>query len=100
MLEHAHGHLVVWNAIVGRESGGFVVQRVQRTIADLAAIDLEALAFPGSAEQRDLASQYIAGAFMAVLTWWLDHGASLAPLEVDRVFRRLVMKGLATSSAS
>ena len=63
-------------------------------IADLAAIDLTALAFKGSAQERELAAQYIAGAFVAVLRWWLDQGAQLPPTEVDAVFRRLVLRGL------
>jgi hypothetical protein len=40
-------------------------------------------------------AQYVAGAFMAVLTWWVDRGARQRPAEVDTLFRRLVMRGLA-----
>jgi AcrR family transcriptional regulator len=95
MLEHARDHLPVYASIVGRESGGFVVQRIHGTIADLAALDLKALGFKGAPEQRSLAAQYIAGAFMAVLTWWLDQGAKVPPQEVDDIFRRLILRGLA-----
>ncbi len=95
MFEHARGHLSLYGAIVAKESGAFVLQRIHRTIADLAGLDLKAMAFRGTAEERALAAEYIAGAFMAVLTWWLDHDAKLAPREVDEVFRRLVMQGLA-----
>jgi AcrR family transcriptional regulator len=95
MLVHARDHLPLYRAIVGRESGAFVLQRIQRTIADLAGLDLKGQGFKGPAEQRALALEYIAGAFMAVLTWWLEHAAKLPPEEVDAVFRRLVMKGLA-----
>ena len=95
MFEHARGHLSLYAAIVAKESGAFVLQRIHRTIADLAGLDLKAMAFRGTAEQRALAAQYIAGAFMAVLTWWLDHGAMQPPQEVDEIFRRLVMHGVA-----
>jgi len=64
-------------------------------IAALVDVDMRALAFKGTPAQRDLAVQYIAGAFMAVLTWWLDQGAKLPPEEVDAIFRRLVMQGVA-----
>jgi AcrR family transcriptional regulator len=94
MLEHASGNLPLWAAIAGRESGAFALQRIQRVITELVATDLKAIAFAGSAEQRELAVQYIAGAFMAVLRWWLDQGAKLPPAEVDALFRRLVMQGL------
>jgi AcrR family transcriptional regulator len=95
MLEHAHDHLPVYGAIVGRESGAFVLQRIHRMIADLAGLDLKAAGLKGTAEQRALAVESVAGAFMAVLTWWLDHGAKLSPQEVDVVFRRLLLRGLA-----
>ena len=95
MLEHARDHLPVYGAIVGRESGAFVLQRIHRMIADLAGLDLKAAGLQGTAEQRALAVESVAGAFMAVLTWWLDHGAKLSPQEVDVIFRRLLMRGLA-----
>lgn len=95
MLEHARAHLPLWSRLAGRESGALVMHRIHRTIADLAVIDLDALGFAGTGEQRALAAQYVAGAFMSVLTWWLDHGAELPPADVDLIFRRLVMQGLA-----
>lgn len=94
MLEHASSHLRLYQAIIGRDSGAFVLQRIHRTIAELAAKDVQALGFRGTAEERSLAGEYIAGAFMAVLTWWLDHGAKQSPPEVDNMFRRLILKGL------
>ena len=95
MLEHARGHLSVWTAIVGRRTGTVVSQRIQSMIADLVRVDIRALDFKGTPEQRDLTVQYIAGAFMAVLIWWLDQGAKLPPDEVNAIFRQLVMQGLA-----
>jgi len=95
MLEHARGHLALYESIVGKERGGFVIRRIHRTIADLAMLDLKAIGFVRPSEQRDLAAQFVAGAFMSVLTWWLDRGAKLPPEEVDGIFRRLTMQGLA-----
>ncbi len=93
LLEHARDNLTLWERIAGRESGAFALQRIERLIADLAAVDVKARGFKGTAEQRELAVQYIAGAFMAVLTWWVDRGAKLPPPDVDALFRRLVMRG-------
>lgn len=53
-----------------------------------------ALGLQQTPSQRELAEQVVAGAFMAVLRWWLDHGARIAPAEVDLIFHRLVLKGL------
>ena len=96
MLEHAQGQVQLWEAIVGRESGAVVLQRLHRIFVELAEIDLRALGFEGPAAQRDLAAQFVASAFTGVLRWWLDGGATLVPLEVDAIVRRLVMRGLAT----
>jgi AcrR family transcriptional regulator len=95
MLEHARGHLPLYRAIVGRESGAFVLQRIHRMIVDLVDLDLKAIGYKGGVEPRALAVEYIAGAFMAVLTWWMEQGGKLSPREVDEIFRRLVMQGLA-----
>ena len=94
MLEHARDNLTLWQKIAGRQSGAFALRRIERLIADLASTDLKALGFKGPPEERQLAVEFIAGAFMAVLTWWLDRGARLAPREVDGIVRRLVMRGL------
>jgi AcrR family transcriptional regulator len=95
MLEHARSHLPVYTMIVGRESGGLVFQRLHTMIADLAAVDIRALGLQQTPSQRELAVEFIAGAFMSVLRWWADRGAKLEPAEVDAIFRRLVMQGLA-----
>jgi AcrR family transcriptional regulator len=104
LLEHAHSHLALYQAIVGRKSGSVVLQRIQAMVADLVRGELAARERGGSgaaaARQRDLAVQYVTGAFMAVLTWWLDHGARLEAEEVDAQFRHLVMHGLARSAAT
>src|SRR5947207_8965622 len=93
MLEHAHSHLRLYQAIVGHERGAFVLRRIHRTIADLALRDVQALGFKGTVEERHLAAEYMAGAFMAVLTWWLDHGGQLALGEVETILRRHIVKG-------
>src|SRR3989475_10784137 len=62
MLEHARGHLPLYGAIVGRESGAFVLQRIHRTIAGLAGIHLQAIGFGGTPRERKFAGEGIAGA--------------------------------------
>lgn len=44
---------------------------------------------------RELVVQYVVGAFMAVMTWWLDGGAKLPPKRIDAMFRRLATEGIA-----
>ena len=43
---------------------------------------------------RDFVVQYVVGAYMAVLTWWLDGGAKLATQKMDAMFRSLATEGI------
>jgi len=35
---------------------------------------------------------------MAVLTWWLDGGAKLAPEQIDAIFRSLATRGVVSAA--
>lgn len=95
MLEHARAHLPLYAALTGRESGAFVLQRIQQMIADLVQSDLVVMGFTRASTHRDLLVQHVAGGFMAVIYWWLDNGAKLSASEVDEIFRKLSLHGLA-----
>jgi AcrR family transcriptional regulator len=94
MLEHAREHLPLYVSITGRESGTFVLQRIQQMVADLVLDDLVAMGLKRPSERRELLAQHLSGAFMASLTWWLDHGVKLSPAEVDAIYQRLALDGV------
>jgi hypothetical protein len=74
--------------------GGVVADREIRQV--LAQMVREELAsFLGeSAMSREFAVQFVVGAFMTALGWWLERKPKLTPSEVDGMFRRLVLKGI------
>lgn len=39
-------------------------------------------------------AQYLAGAFLSLLKWWLDAEMPYTPEEMDRIFQRLAMPGV------
>ncbi len=43
--------------------------------------------------------QFVTGAFMSTLTWWLDAGAKTDPQVMDEDFRRLALNGLGALKA-
>jgi len=51
-----------------------------------------------SAQCGQTAAQYIVGALMALVTWWLDRNIKLTPEEMDRAFRRLTVPVLQSIS--
>jgi AcrR family transcriptional regulator len=94
LLEHAAGGLPLWRALAGAESGAFVLQRIHDMLTDLVRNDVLAWGIQLSPQHREMVVQYLTGAFMSVMTWWLDQGAELSVEEVDQVFQQLSVGSL------
>lgn len=96
LLEHARTHASLYHSrSEGPEEGvGLVV--IRQVVSDLLRDELEL--HPGerasAALPRELAVQYIVGAYMSVLVWWLESGAKLPPQQVDAMFQHLAVNGL------
>jgi hypothetical protein len=90
----ARDHIDLHRGLIG---GGAVALGIIRQI--LSGVVRDELAATGGKKSadaipRELVVQYIVGAYMAVLIWWLDRGAKLPPAQVDAMFRRLAIDGI------
>jgi AcrR family transcriptional regulator len=94
MLEHAAGGLTLWRALAGSEGGAFVLRRIHEMVVDLVRNDLTALGMTRPSAQREMLAQYVGGAFMGTMTWWLDDGTKLSAREVDEFLHRVLASGL------
>jgi AcrR family transcriptional regulator len=68
---------------------------VHRLLRDHAARQLTLAA--GSREPAappELVAEYLVGALLALVHWWLDHGLVYTPEQMDAFFQRLVMPGV------
>ena len=85
--------------LVGGRGGAVAHGATRQLLSDLVRNELAATADKKSADMipRELAVQYVVGAFMAVMTWWLDGGAKLPPRRIDAMFRRLATEGIMPS---
>lgn len=94
-FQHVDSHRKLYRAIVGRESGAIVDKKMRRLLADLVREDLGS---PGHrvrvGSEADLAAQYVAGALMAIVTWWLDRNIKLSAQEIDNTFRQMTLPAL------
>jgi AcrR family transcriptional regulator len=86
MFEHARDHLHIYRALAGSSGGGVALDTIRGILADQLKGDPIILGVP--AHERDLRLQFLLGAFMSVLVWWLDGGASMEVADIDRLFRR------------
>jgi AcrR family transcriptional regulator len=96
MFEHARDHLELYRAHVGDRGGAIAMDAIRRILSDAVRAEL---APTGAGAARDGVPHALvvagrAGAYMAVLTWWLDGGAKLSPERMDAMFRRLAAEGV------
>jgi AcrR family transcriptional regulator len=99
MFEHAHDHIDLYRALVGGRGGAIALGTIRQILSDLVRNELAATVNKKSADvvPRELIVQYVVGAFMAVMTWWLDGGAKQPPSQIDTMFRRLATEGILRS---
>ncbi len=97
MLLHVKSHHRLYKAFVGRQSGTMVMLHIQRILTDLARSEITARV-PHTALSRlpmEAVVQSTVGAYLALLGWWMDHRTPCTAEELDAMFQRLVLPGLA-----
>jgi AcrR family transcriptional regulator len=97
MFEHAKAHIEHYKAHTGDRAGAIAHDSIRRLLTDLVRSEVGRTSrrrSRGSVE-GEIAVQYLVGAYLGVLTWWLDNGAKLPIAEVDLLFRRLALEGVA-----
>lgn len=101
MFEHARDHMDLYRALAGGRGGAIALGSIRQILADLVRDELAASVDKRvpDAIPRELVVEYTVGAYMAVLTWWLDGGAKLPPQRIDAMFRRLAAEGIMPSAS-
>lgn len=98
MFEHARDHMHLYRALVGSKGGAIALNTIRQTLCDIVRGELTTTGVrDADSVPREFVVQHIVGAYMAVLTWWLDGGAKLQPRRMDELFQRMMSKGIAHS---
>jgi AcrR family transcriptional regulator len=100
MFEHARDHMHLYRALMGSKGGAIALDTIRQTLRDFVRGELASTGSKDvTAIPRDLVVQHVVGAYMAVLTWWLDGGAKLSPERMDAFFQQLMREGIASARA-
>ena len=93
LFEHAQGYREVYRALIGKQSGGVVIAPLRELLTELVEKEMQAggIQQGGHDIPRKAVVQYVVGALLSVLTWWLDEKNPVAPLHADAIFRRLAL---------
>ncbi|MET3663853.1 TetR/AcrR family transcriptional regulator [Caulobacter sp. 1776] len=94
-LEHARDHVDLYRALVGKGGANTTLAMLTRIVSDMVREELAKSPPIAKGPARDMATAFIAGGFVSLVTRWLDDGARLPPERLDVVFRGLVVDGLA-----
>jgi AcrR family transcriptional regulator len=99
LFEHARDHLDLYRALAGGHGSAVALEAIRQILSDLVRDELAAVATNNSLDSvpSEVAVTYLVGAYMAVLTWWLDRGAKMPPEKIDAIFRRLAVNGIMPS---
>ena len=102
LFEHANGHRDTYHAIVGKHSGAVVMDAMRAMLAELARNELKAYSLnEGSSDvPRSAAVQFVVGALMSILTWWIEERSKLSPAEANAIFRRLTIPAILNAGDS
>lgn len=94
MFEHAGGYKHIYRALVGGRGEVIAVNEIRRALSEIVKKELSG-AKKDEAVPQEVRIQFVVGAFIIVLTWWLERKPMAAASEVDAMFRRLVLHGIA-----
>jgi AcrR family transcriptional regulator len=88
VLEHIRKHRDLYPSLAHGRGRDLMLSELKHVISDLIRGDFAELpAITGV--PLEVRVQYVVGAFMAILTWWIEHKVRIAPMEVDAMFQRL-----------
>jgi AcrR family transcriptional regulator len=98
MFEHARQHIDLYRALAGGRGGAVALGAIRHILAERFRADLKSAPAGPEGVSREFAVQYLVGAYVAVLTWWLDGGANSSPEDMDALFRRMALAGIDASA--
>lgn len=92
LIEHAHENQRVFRAAIGKRSGHVVQRHFRELVVDMVKEDLATLVPSGW--QRDAAVHFLAGAFVELLTWWIDGRRQQKPGDIELLFDKLTSSAI------
>jgi AcrR family transcriptional regulator len=101
LFEHVRERKELLKALAGGRGGTLALEAIRGILAQLVRDALIARFDKHASDDipRELITQYLVGAYLAVLSWWLDGGAKLPPGRIAEILDRLTTEGCMSRSA-
>lgn len=103
IFEHVHRRWRAGGAPVGSRAQAIIHEHLQKVLAELIANEVTKL-LKGRRKNAarvpsDLIIHHVASTFILVLNWWVENKNPRQPLEVNHLFRALILPSLAANLA-
>lgn len=99
MTAHLKEQHKLYRALMRGRAGSIILDKFRQFLCEILRAELAAVADkrPAVIQPSEVTVQFIVGAYMSIVTWWLDRGGKEPPAEIDRAFRQLAMGSLETA---
>jgi AcrR family transcriptional regulator len=97
LLDHAHEHLRVYRALIGRRAAHVVQAKIRALVFELVREDVATRLPAGT--RRDAVAAFLAGALFELLIWSLEAKPPTTAEEADALFQELATPALAEGTA-
>jgi AcrR family transcriptional regulator len=96
VFAHANEYRDVFRAMVGKRSGAVVQQFLRKILLELVGDEVKAISSRSavSSVYIEALAQFIAGALLSVLVWWITAKTRLSAEQVNNVFRQVAIPAL------
>ena len=93
LFRHIDGHRAIHASLSGTVGLDIVLQAIAENLAQVMRTLIPASRRPGL--PREVAVGQIAATFLMIVRWWLDRNPDLTWQQIDALFRKLLLEGLA-----
>lgn len=87
MTGHLREQLELYRALMRGRAGSIMLTQIRQFLSEI--VRKELIASSPNRVASELTVQFVVGAYMSVLTWWVDRGAVEPAEEIDAAFRNL-----------
>lgn len=98
MFAHVQPYRPVYRAMARERGGAAVRQHLHRLLVDCSKAELKRLRIGATARELDALTQFFSGAFVGLLSWWLEAATPMSVEDIDKLFRRLAIPALAAAA--
>jgi len=97
LFEHARDNHRLYKALSGQQGGSIALKHIPKYLTALLRDHLKPqMAGKNASIPAEIVAHYLVSAFIALLTWWLDHDMPYTAGQINAMFQQLTQPGLET----